>query len=192
MLTLRHLHDLVEEALFAHFAEDRTMATANERARVARILVHLDRHVSNCPTCSGLNVDCEYSRVGADFTNKEMNGRRAFPDLLVHRRTVQTANVLAAEVKLRESSRPRAGPDRSDWNKIEIMTGQQHGRPVGMGPYAVGLCMNLRDNSAEGWWTVPAMNLWREYEAFGLAPTPVMMSAFGTIIWEHPHGQALP
>jgi len=182
MMTFGHLHDLVEEALFAHFAEDHTMATANERTRVARILVHLDRHVSNCPTCSGLNVDSEYSRVGGGLTNKEIRGQRAFPDLLLHSRTLQTENVLAAEIKLRESSRPRRGPDRDDRIRIDAMTGIEHGLPGGIAPYFAGLCLNLAGNTAEGWWTVPEAELRCEYERFGWGPSPLLVDAFDVIV----------
>ncbi len=184
MLTFGHVHDLVREALDWHFVQDAVMENANERTRVARILVHLDRHVSGCASCAGLDVDSEYSRVGAGLTNKELRGRRAFPDLLVHARTVQTANVLAAEVKLRESSRPRAGPDREDRIKIDAMTGQEHGRPLAMAPYAVGLCVNLSGNSAEGWWSVPDAALWCEYERFGWEPSPNLMGSFDVVVWE--------
>lgn len=184
MMTFGHLHDVIYGALVAHFVEDETMANANERTRVARILVQLDRHARACPICVELNVDSEYSRVGAGLTNKELNGERVFPDLLLHRRTVQTANVLAAEVKLRESSRPRAGPDREDQIKIDIMTGQQHGLPGGMAPYEVGLCLTLSHNSAEGWWTVPGADLWHEYEEFGWEPSPNLLDAFDVVLWE--------
>jgi len=182
VLTLGHLHDLVEEALFAHFEGDHTMATANERARVARILVYLDRHVSSCEVCHGLNVDCEYSRVGVGLTNKMLQGQRVFPDLLLHGRTIQTGNVLAAEVKLRESSRPRRGPDRKDRFKIDAMTGQIDGLPAGFEPYSVGLCLNLDGNSAEGWWTVPKAVLRCEYEEFSATPSRALLASFKTII----------
>lgn len=183
VLTFGHLHDLVTEALFAHFAEDHTMATANERTRVVRLLVHVDRHVSGCPLCGALNVDSEYSRVGAGLANKELRGQRVFPDVLLHSRTVQTGNVLAAEVKLRESSRPRRGPDRDDRIKIDAMTGCDHGLPNGIAPYSVGLCLNLAGNSAEGWWTVPQVGLWCERETFGVGPSPMLMDAFDLVVW---------
>lgn len=182
MVTLGHLHDLVAEALFAHFVEDRTMATANERTRVARILVHLDRHIANCPICEGLDVDSEYSRVGRGLANKELRGRRVFPDLLLHRRTVQLANVLAAEVKLRKSSLPRRGPDRGDWAKIKIITGQEYGLPDGIASYSVGLCLNLDGNSAEGWWTIPEAELRCEHERFGDRPPPMLLDAFDHVV----------
>ena len=190
MLTFGHVHDLVYDALHSHFIQDAVMENANERTRVARILVQLDRHMGACVSCAGLDVDSEYSRIGAGLTNKELAGRRAFPDLLVHRRTVQTANVLAAEVKLRESSRPQAGPDRKDQVKIDIMTGHQHGLPAGMAPYEVGLCVTLRGNSAEGWWTVPTAGLWHEHEAFGSAPSLALMAAVHTIVWNPLDDQA--
>lgn len=183
VLTFGHVHDLVDEALGAHFMEDQTMANANERTRVARMLVHLDRHVCACPICGGLNVDSEYSRVGAGLTNKELRGQRVFPDVLLHRRTVQTGNVLAVEVKLRESSRPGRGPDREDRIKIDAMTGWDHGLPDGIAPYAVGLCVNLAGNHAEGWWTVPGVGLWCEYETFGVGPSPLLMAAFDLVVW---------
>lgn len=186
MLTFGHVRDVINSALLSHFNEDATMATANERTRVARILVHLDRHMSSCELCAGLNVDSEYSRVGAGFTNKELSGRRVFPDLLVHARTVQTANVLAAEVKLRVSSRPRTGPDHKDQVKIDIMTGHQFGIPAGVTPYKVGLCMNLNENSAEGWWTVPIADLWHEYETFGAPPSLAVLAASDTVVWNTP------
>lgn len=175
MLTFGHLHDVVAHALQTHFVEDHTMVNANERTRVARILVLL---VIQCPSCEGLNVDSEYSRVGGGLTNKELRGRRVFPDVLVHRRTVQTANLLAIEVKLRASSRPRPGPDRDDSRKIDIMTGNDHGLPTGMNPYSAGLCLNLDGNDAEGWWTVPDAHLWREYERFGMPPSIALGEAF--------------
>ena len=184
MMTFGHLHDLIYGALFAHFVEDETMATANERTRVARILVQLDRHVRACAICAELNVDSEYSRVGAGLTNKELDGERVFPDLLLHRRTLQTGNVLAAEVKLRASSRPRRGPDHDDRIKIDAMTGMDHGLPVAIVPYSVGLCLNLTDNHAEGWWTVPAAGLWCEYEAFGGEPSPNLTGSFDVVVWE--------
>jgi len=159
------------------------MATANERTRVARILVHLDRQVSGCEICRGLNVDSEYSRVGAGLKNKMLRGQRIFPDLLVHHRTVQTGNVLAAEVKLRKSSRPRRGPDREDRIKIDAMTGQIHGLPRGIEPYSVGLCLNLDDNRAEGWWAVPKAELRCEHEEFGTKPSRALLASFSTIIW---------
>ncbi len=182
MMTLGHLHELVAEAPFAHFAEDLTMANANERTRVARILVHLDRHVSDCPTCGGLDVDSEYSRVGTGLTNKELRGQRVFPDLLLHQRTAQGCNVLAAEVKLRKSSRPRRGPDRRDWNKIEMMTGQEYGLPGAVAPYTVGLCLNLDGNSAEGWWTIPEVELQCEHEMFEYRPPPMLVGAFDHVV----------
>jgi len=183
VLTFGHLHDLVAGTLDAHFVGDHTMANANERTRVARILVLLDRHVAACASCDGLNVDSEHSRVGAGLTDKELRGQRAFPDVLLHRRTVQSANVLALEVKLRESSRPRTGPDREDAVKIDIMTGYDHGLPYAMVPYAAGLCLNLDDNSAEGWWTVPAVGLHNEYERFAWGPSPILVGAFDVSLW---------
>lgn len=182
MLTFGHLHDLVAESLPAHFMEDQTMANANERTRVARILIQIDRHVTTCHGCAELNVDSEYSRVGAGLTNKELRGQRVFPVLLIHRRAAQTANVLAIEVKLRESSRPRQGPDREDAIKIDIMTGNDHGLPYGLAPYSAGLCVNLDGDAAEGWWTVPAAHLWREHEEFGLAPSVVLVEAFDRVL----------
>lgn len=183
MLTFGHLHDLVTKVLSAHFAEDHTMATANERTRVARILVHLDRHVSSCLVCAGLNVDSEYSMVGIGLTHKELRGQRVLPDLLLHSRTVQTGNVLAAEIKLREASRPRGGPDREDRIKIDAMTGIEHGLPGGIAPYSVGLCLNLAGNTAEGWWIVPAANLWCEYVELGWGPSPMLADAFDLVVW---------
>ncbi len=160
------------------------MATANERARVARILVHLDRHVRGCEFCRGLNVDSEYSRVGVGLTNKELGEQRVFPDLLLHRRTVQTGNVLAVEVKLRESSRPQAGPDTEDRIKIDEMTGLTDGLPDEMEPYSVGLCLNLDGNRAEGWWAVPKAELWCAYEKFSGEPPPVVVDGFGVVVWD--------
>lgn len=161
----------MKHALLSHFVHDQTMLTANERTRVARILIYLDRHISSCEVCTGLNVDSEYSRVGAEFTNKELSGRQTFPDLLIHKRTVQTANVLAAEVKLRMSSRPRRGPDHKDQRKIDIMTGFDHGLPEGMFPYQVGLCISLDGENAQGWWTSGAANLFQEHDSLTARPS---------------------
>lgn len=184
MLTFGHVHDLVAEALEDHFTEDPTMADANERARAARILVYLDRHVSSCDTCRGLSVDSEYSRVGEGLTPKVLGGRRVFPDLLIHQRTVQTCNLLAVEVKLREASRPLDGPDYEDSIKIEAMTGWIDGLPDGMEAYRIGLCLNLDRNRAEGWWTIRDTNVLHEHETFGSTPSPVLRRAFGAIVCE--------
>ena len=76
MLTFGHVHDLVCDALHSHFIQDAVMENANERTRVARILVQLDRHMGACVSWARLDVDSEYSRIGAGLTNKELARRR--------------------------------------------------------------------------------------------------------------------
>ena len=183
MLTFGHVHDLIVEALNSHFTNDETMANANERARAARVLVLLDRHLVGCEICDGLNVDSEYSRVGVGLTHKQLRGDTVFPDILLHRRTLQSGNVLAVEFKLRENSRPRRGPDGDDAFRIDIMTGNDYGLPDQMAPYAAGLCLNMSGNTAEGWWTVPRAALWHEHERFALEPSSAIVDALDTVLW---------
>ena len=182
MMTVGHLRDVVNRAVLAHFTEDPTMRTANERARAARLLVYVDRHVATCEICEGLHVDSEYSRVGGELTHKELNGHQVFPDLLIHRRTVQSANLLACEVKLRASSRPIAGPDHDDQVRIDMLTGVQDGRPDEMARYEVGLCISLDENIAEGWWTVPFAGLWHEREALASPPSASLLAVADVIL----------
>jgi hypothetical protein len=48
----------------------------------------------------GYDVDCEYNRrVGLDPIKRANNGRRVYPDIVVHRRRQQNDNLLAVEVK---------------------------------------------------------------------------------------------
>ena len=152
------VHGVVVEAVRNHLADEPEMVNGNERARVARLLVHLDRLMQQDERFQGLSVDSEYSRVGAGLQSKEFRGRKMFPDLLIHTRTTQDLNLLAIEVKLRKSSRPRSGPDRVDQAKISAMTDVEWGRPREIAPYKMGLCLSLDGGSAEAWWTVPSLD----------------------------------
>lgn len=132
---------------------------STERAIAARMAVHaewlakeqLDRSVV---------VDDEYERVG-DGTDPKLvwqgtaEEHRMSPDLVVHSRTVRSANYLAVEVKratVRKRRAWRGGPDALDLDKIAWLThlstltnGEQHS-------YDWGVCLELSREGATFWW----------------------------------------
>jgi hypothetical protein len=52
---------------------------------------------------AGYDVDCEYNRVRGHRIKCGNNGRRVYPDIVIHRRGQQNDNILAVEVKKRKA-----------------------------------------------------------------------------------------
>ncbi len=70
---------------------------ANERCLAARFFAYMMNHTCCDPDYSGLTWDPEYNRAGHD--PKEMDGNKIIPDLILHKRGDDSANILAIEFK---------------------------------------------------------------------------------------------
>ena len=150
-VTLAKVRDVLLLAVADHLRDDR-MGNVNERARVAQLLVALQRRMDESGEFRSLTVDSEYSVVGERHDPKFVALRRRYPDLIIHERGNPAGNVLVCEVKRRESSRPREGPDRQDARKIRQMVGLEQGLPPGIQPYRLGACVGLGESEAKVWW----------------------------------------
>jgi hypothetical protein len=97
-------------ALAMLFARDGRLLeyAAGERAVVAKLAAYLT------PLFRGFDVDVEYNRHGLDSKDLELPAgcrgggrRRVYPDIIVHRRGNDRANLLVVEVKKETNREPR-------------------------------------------------------------------------------------
>ena len=81
--------------------------------------------------CNDFVVDCEFNRVGNDYSKKEFyrNGkpRKHFPDIIIHIRGKQDSNLLAIETKKNQIS-------QNDIDKVE--------KYISVYEYKLGLVLN--------------------------------------------------
>lgn len=145
------IRQVVESSIEAHLLND-NMDQANERARVARILVKIDRRITGAHAFRDLTVDTEYSVVGSAGDPKRVNGGLRSPDLLIHGRRNAQHNVFVGEVKRRIRSVPRNGPDDRDSKKVQRMLGGLSEPMSGSAPYWLGACINLDEAGAIVFW----------------------------------------
>ena len=116
----RALKRRVTAALAMLYARDSKLLeyAAGERAVVAKLASYL------APLFRGYDVDVEYNRHGMDKKMLTLppacrggGRRRVFPDIIVHRRGHDRANLLVIEVKKETNTEPRT----CDRAKIEAM-----------------------------------------------------------------------
>ena len=104
------LHRKVATALGTFFRRDRGLLeiNVNERSITHKFAEHLQRQFK------GLDVDCEYNRHGEakkvlpcypeHAETDHLDGKTVFPDIIVHRRTVDSYNRLVIEIKKSSAS----------------------------------------------------------------------------------------
>ena len=144
------LMEKVIDALKNFFENDSQLLTlkANERSISHKLAEHLQQEFID------FNVDCEYNRRGKskktlprvlfhDIKEDDQEAKTIFPDILIHKRNIQTDNLLVIEVKKSNSSESEV----NDIIKLEAFT-----NPNGDFKYEVGLFMvfdvnnqNLKD-----------------------------------------------
>ena len=116
----RNLRRRLRAALAMLFARDGRLLeyAAGERAVVAKLAAYLT------PLFRGFDVDMEYNRHGMDPKDLDLPAgcrgggrRRVYPDIIVHRRGHDRANLLVVEVKKETNTEPRT----CDRAKIEAM-----------------------------------------------------------------------
>lgn len=96
------------------------IANSHEWATVGRIAVWLGRETKIVELeQQGIFVDTEYGQMN-NAEMKHLNGRDARIDMLVHRRGLQTTNLLACEVKM-SNSKPSC-IEANDRAKLEKLT----------------------------------------------------------------------
>ncbi len=85
----------------------------NERSISHKVAEYLQYEFSD------IKVDCEYNRHGLRADPKNLNGKRIFPDIVVHRRGTDIENLLVIEVK--KNGRSQSALDHDKW-KLEELT----------------------------------------------------------------------
>ena len=119
------LMEKVIAALKNFFDKDRQLLTldANERSISHKLAEHLQKEFT------GFNVDCEYNRRGKnkktlprilfhDIKEDDQEAKTIFPDILIHKRSIQTNNLLVVEIK---KSNSRVSED-TDITKLKAFT----------------------------------------------------------------------
>lgn len=100
----------IEEALKVLFARDPVLLESDtgERAVVAKLACYM------APLFPNHDVDVEYNRHGLESKTVELprecgggGEKLIIPDIIVHRRGVDTANLLVAEIKKETNPEPR-------------------------------------------------------------------------------------
>lgn len=103
-------------------------AVANERpafavqfARENAVAARLFFHLGNRPEFAMLNVDSEYDRAGLENDPKTRpNGGEIRPDIIVHNRGNNDANLLAIEVKFRAARTRRTNDDGMEGDRDKL------------------------------------------------------------------------
>jgi len=105
----------VRKALELFFLQDHELLErgVNERSISHKIAEHLQY------VFRGYDVDCEYNRHGVEI-KRAGKKKRVFPDIVVHQRGSDEANILVLEVKKVNSKYYK-----NDVEKLKVLTGRQ-------------------------------------------------------------------
>jgi hypothetical protein len=115
--------------------------TGLERSIAFRIAFYFQHRVFQSQF-GNLNVDLEYTKAGNDPKREDINDPNSkiiWPDLILHQRGTQTANVLAIEFKAGEGLNHKIGA--KDRYSLRALTS-----PDRIYTYALGLFVSLNEN----------------------------------------------
>lgn len=132
----------------------------NERCLAARFFAYMQNHTARDPAFEGLTWDPEYNRVGEGCDPKEMkDGRKIIPDLILHRRGDNGANICAIEFKKEGRS------IRCDLKKLAELTAWKYryhyGVEIVIGVNAVSLAWIREGNAAPYSYETYDVETWR-------------------------------
>ena len=164
MLTLEKLQkDLLSAFQFLYLRDSQLVECgANERCLSARYFSYIQNKVLKDPAYDGLTFDPEYNRKGIGGKPKNMGGDgKIIPDIILHKRGTDTANILVIEFK----KSCRAARRDNDMRKLAYMTGTAYS-------YRYGLYVEMgKDELLLSW-----------FQNGG--PLPILVDRYSTCDWE--------